>query len=70
VSSWGTRTRSCTRLTIRRRTRGSKAGGRRRAPQAVTMVGQSTRVGKKKEEKQIEWGGGLVWGGGGCQVEE
>jgi hypothetical protein len=71
VSLRGTGTRAHTRLTIRRRMRGSKAGGQRRAPRAETMAGQSTRAGKKKEEKQIEWGGqgsgmgcGQVPGGG------
>jgi hypothetical protein len=34
------------------------------------MAGLSTRTGKKKVEKQIEWGGDPVWGRGGCQVEE
>jgi hypothetical protein len=61
VSSRGTSTRACTRLSIRQRTRGDKPGGRRRAPCAVAMAGQSIEAGKKKNKQSGEREGGLAW---------
>jgi hypothetical protein len=68
VSSRSMRTRARTRLATRRRNRGGRTGGRRRAPRAVAMAGQQRAAGSAGRGLGDAARGSRGRGGGRCGV--